>query len=153
MPKPEMAGSYVLFECSPVSLAKLVEFTALAFGRASLSRSPASNWRRCYQPFCRCWSFVCRCDVFIQFLRFPGRAAPGTWQEDLQDLDTAIDVDCQHIAGLDRMARFVGGLPVYPNLAACDQARCQGAGFDNAGKPEPFVEALTRIRTVILLVA
>ena len=80
--------------------------------------------------------------VFVQRLRFGGRAAPGAEVIDPDDADMVAFREGQHVAGVDGvMGLFVDG-PVDAELAAGAEFAGQRAAFEKPRIPQPLIQAL-----------
>src|SRR5690606_9478989 len=83
-----------------------------------------------------------RRNVFVKGCRHRRRTAPFGDAGDAQDPQAGMDLDGEAIARADAL---IGGEDLWavdPHAAGFDQLLRQGAGFGDAGVPEPFVEAL-----------
>ena len=91
----------VVFQC--------VEVAAIFFGGAGAC---AGWFRRAL--------FTGRRHVFVEGLRFGGRAAAGAEGKDFDDADFVSLRECQNIARRDRVGRFVNFDTVEPHMPAAD---------------------------------
>ena len=69
-------------------------------------------------------------------------AATNTHSNHAQDADVIVDGNGQNISGFHQMGGFCDLGAVQANVACFYEFGGHGAMFHDAGKPEPFVEAL-----------
>ena len=71
------------------------------------------------------------------------RTAPLGERDDLDDVQVAGVYECEDVTGFYLVAGFKYLLAIDADVAGLDEARGQRAGSNQAGMPQPLVDALT----------
>jgi len=80
--------------------------------------------------------------IVIQHARGGGIAAPLGKSDNFEKSHGAIEADRDDVANLDGMTGRLLPHAVDADMAGLDQRSGAGAGFDDPGMPQPFVETL-----------